>query len=140
MDMDMLDLVYRKSKGIAQALDKVNPDDVERPTPMSQREMLDELARRIEARQAGEARMRAEVLVQQGRTEDAVRILGAALGLPGLSLEVWGDLYRFTEEVIHKAMEADPARSLRYQADLKALEDIARQRQPVEQAELLRAA
>jgi len=140
MDMDMLDLVYRKSKGIAQALDKVNPDDVERPTPMSQREMLDELARRIEARQAGEARMRAEVLVQQGRTEDAVRILGAALGLPGLSPEVWGNLYRFTEEVIHKAMEGDPARSLRYQADLKALEDIARQRQPVEQAELLRAA
>ncbi|MBC7259780.1 MAG: hypothetical protein H5T65_11080 [Chloroflexi bacterium] len=140
MDMDMLDLVYRKSKGIAQALDKVNPDDVERPTPMSQREMLDELARRIEERQAGEARTRAEALLQQGQTEDALRILGAALALQSLSPEVWRDLYRFTDEVIRKAMQADPAGALRYQADLRSLEDMAMQRQPVEQAELLQAA
>jgi superfamily II DNA or RNA helicase len=140
MDMDMLDLVYRKSKGIAQALDKVNPDDVERPMPMSQREMLDELARRIEERQAREARARAEVLLAQGQTEDALRVLGAALALPSLPHDVWSDLYRFTDEVIHKAMQSEPTRSLRYQADLKSLEDIARQRQPLEQAELLQAA
>jgi SNF2 family DNA or RNA helicase len=140
MDMDMLDLVYRKSKGIAQALDKVNPDDVERPMPMSQREMLDELARRIEERQAREARTRAEALLQQGQTEDALRVLGAALALPSLPADVWNDLHAFTDTVIHKAMQSEPTRSLRYQADLKSLEDIARQRQPLEQAELLQAA
>ncbi len=139
MDMDMLDLVYRKSKGIAQALDRVNPDDVERPMPMSQREMLDELARRIEERQAMETKVRAAAWVEQGQTEEALQALRGALAMPSLPEDVWSDLYQFAEEVLRRAMESEPTRWLRYQAELRSLGDVARQRLAV-QGELPQAA
>jgi len=141
MDMDMLDLVYRKSKGIAQALDKVNPDEVERPEPMSQREMLDELARRIEERQAREAVKEAKSLMQQKQVDEALAVLRGALRLQTLSHEVWEELVEVSKTTLEQAMALRPKEKGRFQDSLDALVRFARRRHAdMEQAELMKAA
>lgn len=140
MDMDMLDLVYRKSKGIAQALDRADPDDIERPNPLSQREMLDELARRIESREAGETLARAETLVAQGKAEEALAALQDTFVFKFLPADLWEQFLA----VAQRAMQSlSPLQARRYQADLEALAELARQAQvqpDMEQVELPKAA
>jgi SNF2 family DNA or RNA helicase len=104
MDMDMLDLVYRKSKGIAQALDKVDPDDVEKRAPLSQREMLDELAKRIEERQAREAVEKVSSLLDQNKPIEAVPNLKAALNLQMVPWDEREARHRLARKSLEQAM------------------------------------
>jgi SNF2 family DNA or RNA helicase len=140
MDMDMLDLVYRKSKGIAQALDKVDPDDVEKRAPLSQREMLDELARRIEERQAREAVEKVQALLDQNKPIEAFPILKVVLNLQMVPWDVWEELHRLARKSLEQAMFAHPEQREKYLASMKSLDKMAAQRKPLEQAELMKAA
>ena len=102
--------------------------------------MLDELARRIESREAGEILARAEALVGQGKAEEALTALQDTFVFKFLPAELWEQLLA----VAQRAMQSlSPLQARRYQADLEALAELARQAQiqpDLEQVELPKAA
>jgi hypothetical protein len=102
--------------------------------------MLDELAKRIEERQAREAVEKVAALLDQNKPTEAFPVLKGALNLQMVPFDLWEELHGLARKCLEQAMFLNPEEREKYQASLKSLDKMAAQRKPLEQGELMKAA